>query len=77
MQIEGLESKDLKEADQKLDNVRDKVSSYRRIRFLIKMFGNIALIIALFNSYWLASLLLWILFFPDLNDFVRFYKHLK
>lgn len=65
---------DLKELDEGLIIARDKVKSFKKTRFSIKVIGVIAMFISLMFGYWLAAVLLWILFFPDLNDFVRFFK---
>lgn len=68
---------DLKEFEEDLDNVRNRVHSFKKTRLIIKIIGIIGMIAALFLHYWLIALLLWILFFPDLNEFIKFFKKRK
>lgn len=56
-----------------IDLARDKIKPYKKIRFSIKLIGVIAMFVSLYFQYWLAAVSLWILFFPDLSDFVRFF----
>lgn len=67
----------LKEVEQNIEDVRNKVQRYKKIRLYAKILGNIGFIAALFLQAWLSALLLWILFFPDFNDFIKFFKTIK
>ena len=70
-------NKDAQEFNEGVDLARDKVISFKKTRIVIKIVGVFFMFITLMLEYWLAAVLLWILFFPDLNDFVKFFKNYK
>ncbi len=75
--MSNLERADLKEFSDTISITQKIVYSYKKTRLFIKIWGIIGMIAALFLHYWLAAVLLWILFFPDLNEIVRFFRRTK
>ena len=78
---EEISSKDIKEGVKAfhnlIDKARDKIHSFKRIRFVIKLSGIIGMFAALFMQLWLVAVLLWIMFFPDLNEIVKYFKSIN
>lgn len=65
---------DMPDIDIDIDRLRDKVHAYAKTRLIIKVLGVIGMFIMLFMGFWLTAVMLWILFFPDLNDIIGFIK---
>ncbi len=75
--MSNLENADLKEFSDTISITQKIIYSYKKTRFIIKFIGVIIMFVSLFLHYWLVAVLLWILFFPDLNEIVHFFKRTK
>ena len=65
------------EAQKQLTNLWKKLKSFKKLYVLIDILGNIAIIITLFLHQWFMAFLLFIMFFPDEIDIIRFFKKIR
>ncbi len=57
--------------------IRSKAQKYKKYLTIVKIIGNIGFIYTfIIGDYWL-SFLLWFLFFPDVDQIIRFFKKFK
>ncbi len=78
MAEEELTTEQLKEnvqdIEKGIDTVGDKIHSFQKTRILIKLAGNGAFLATLLMGLWLHAFLLWLVFFPDSEEIIRFVK---
>jgi len=71
-----LSEEDLKEGYQKARQgflkLRAYMRKYRGIRLIVEWIGSLSSIAFLFLGNYLYSFILWFMFFPDIEDIIRF-----
>ena len=65
---------DIKDFDEGLKNIQDKVHSKRLLRNFIKWVGVFVMVGFLFTKLWFHAFIMWILFFPDSEEIIRWFK---
>lgn len=57
-----------------IEQLGNKVHSFKRTRVIIKLMGVFGMLIAAFLTQWLYAFILWLLFFPDSEEIIRYLK---
>lgn len=70
------EEEDYAKLNQKLKDGWLKLKSFKKLYKIMDMLGNIAMIIALIMQEWITAFLLFVVFFPDEVEIIRFFKRL-
>ena len=65
---------DLRQLEADLDKMGNKVHSFKKMRYMAKITGNMGIIYAILIHNWFMAFILWLLFFPDSEHIIRISK---
>ena len=66
---------EIKEIEGGIDFLSNKIHSFHKIRYLIKFIGISSMFVTIFFKQWFYVFILWLLFFPDSEDIIGFFKN--
>lgn len=67
-------NEDIEQLEKDFEHLGNKVHSFKRTRVIIKLMGVFGMLIAAFLTQWFYAFVLWLLFFPDSEEIIRFFK---
>ncbi len=67
-------NKELETIEKDIDELGYKIHSFKRTRVIIKIIGIYLMVFMIGIGQWFYAFILWLLFFPDSEEIIRFFK---